>query len=237
MSTYGQYCPIAKAMEVLGERWTMLIVRDMLSGARHFNDLARGLPRLSRALLSKRLRQLVDAGVVERVVLDGGARTEYTLTRAGRELSPVLDSLMDWGTAWAFQDPDPDDLDPMLLMWWLRTHTRPDALPAGRVVAQFDFDLDPERHYWLVLARDDVSLCLRRPRQDVDLWIEADLAAFYRVWLGRLSFAEATSAGAIVVRGLSPLERTFDTWFAWSAAADAERTSARAPLEPPGNAR
>src|SRR5688572_28386605 len=121
MSKYGQYCPVAKALEILGERWTLLIVRDLLIGTRHFNELERGLPGISRALLSSRLRQLQQAGVIEKRLTESGRKTtEYQLTQAGYEVVNVLESLMTWGTMWAFGEPTPEELDPVLLMWWMR---------------------------------------------------------------------------------------------------------------------
>jgi DNA-binding HxlR family transcriptional regulator len=117
MSKYGQYCPMAKALDIIGDRWTLLIIRDMLAGMKHFNDLERGLPGISRALLTTRLRQLQQAGLIEKHHNDSGRRTtEYHLTKAGAELVDVIIDLVVWGSKWAFGDPTPEDLDPVLLM-------------------------------------------------------------------------------------------------------------------------
>src|SRR6185437_12260516 len=126
----GQYCPIAKSLEILGDHWTLLIVRELLLGTRHFNDLERGLPRISRALLASRLRHLQRAGIIEKHIRGSGrTTTEYELTQAGRELFNVINSLKTWGEAWAFGDPTPEELDPVLLMWRLRSQVNRDQLP------------------------------------------------------------------------------------------------------------
>ena len=218
MDGYGQYCPVARALDVLGSRWTLLIVRDLLCyDIRRFNELARGLPRMSRGLLSERLRQLQDAGVVERS--DAGNGTEYRLTQAGRELFPVVESLLRWGSKWTFEEPTAKELDPVLLMWWMRRRARTERLPEQRVVAQFDFRA-VKGSFWLVLERTDVSVCLKRPRFDVDVWVDANLSDFYQVWLGRLEFAEAVRQGSISLRSTPEFERDFPGWFRWSPAVD-----------------
>lgn len=120
MTKYGQYCPMAQALELIGDRWTLLVIRDLLTGTRHFNDLERGLPGISRALLARRLRQLQDARLVEKRLNNTGRRTtEYHLTQAGNELQEVVGALLTWGAVWAFGDPTYEQLDPVLLMWWM----------------------------------------------------------------------------------------------------------------------
>lgn len=231
MAGYGQYCPVAQALEIVGDRWTLLIIRDMLTGTQHFNDLLRGLPGLSRGLLAKRLRQLEAAGVVEKRTMAAGRRTTaYHLTEAGRALEGVIDALLVWGSEWAFGEPTPEQLDPLLLMWWLRSGVRPDALPAGRVTVQFSFtgnERAPSQRatYWLVLAREDVTVCLTDPGHPLDLLVTADLAAFFQVWVGRLAYDEALRGGAVRVEGLPRLVRAFPQWFALSPAAPAVRAA------------
>ncbi|HLU83380.1 MAG TPA: helix-turn-helix domain-containing protein [Trueperaceae bacterium] len=225
MSRFGQYCPVAAALDVLGERWTLLIVRDLLDGPLHFNEMARGLPRMSRTLLAKRLQYLEGLGLIERCTLAHGNKTEYALTEAGASVRPVVESLLVWGATWAFDQPDPDDLDPLLLMWWMRRRVRAERLPALRTVVQFGFNGIKES-YWLVLKRSDVSVCLTRPPFDVDLWVTADLAAFFKVWLGRTEFGDAVQDGSIELLGDPNLERAFPTWFAWSPAASVVRAVA-----------
>ena len=188
MSTYGQYCPVAQALDIVGDRWTLLIVRDLLTGTAHFNDLERGLPGIPRAVLTKRLRQLQQAGVIEKEHLATGRRsTAYRLTRAGQDLQNVIQALLVWGTTWAFGDPAPDQLDPLLLVWWMRSRVVAERLPKDRVVLQLHFHGARIATYWLILATDDVALCLTDPGYEVDVLVEADLATFFKLWLGRIT--------------------------------------------------
>lgn len=197
---YGQYCPIVRAVEVLGERWTFLIIRDMLVGASRFNDLSRGLPGLSRTLLTKRLRQLENADIVER--LDG----RYFLTDAGRELEPIVFGLGAWGARWMFEDPRPDELDAELLVWWMHSRINTEPLPNRRVVFHIRFDDDP-RLFWLIIEPERVSVCLIDPLFDVDITINSDTATLYRVWLGREPIRSAVKSGRMTFEGQRALVR------------------------------
>lgn len=230
MYQYGQYCPVAKAVEVLGDRWTLLIVRDLLTGTCHFNDLERGLPGISRSLLAERLRRLQMVGVVEKVEQPEQRRnTAYYLTEAGQELEGVIQALLLWGARWAFEEPDERDLDPLLLLWWLRNRVCVERLPAERLVIRFDFRGAKAETYWLVLEREDVSVCLSDPGFDLNVLVTADLAAFFEVWAGRQSFAEAVEAGLVTVDAIPSLADAFPSWFAYSVAAPvvrAERATA-----------
>jgi DNA-binding HxlR family transcriptional regulator len=225
MYMYGQYCPVARASEILADRWTPLIVRELLAGLRHFNDLDRGLPGISRALLVERLRRLERMGIVERRASADGRAVEYAPTRAGRELQRVIDVLGGWGARWAFGDPRPSELDPVVLLWWMRRRVHRRRLPAGRTVIQFDFRGERSGSYWLVLERSDVSVCLQHPKFDVDLHVGADIAAFYRVWLGRTTLGAAMRAGLVRIDGMPAAARAFPRWFAWSPMADAVRSA------------
>src|SRR5690606_11616066 len=166
--SYGQYCPISRAVDVLGERWSLLIVRDLLCGTTRFNDLARGLPGLSRSLLAKRLRQLEMSGIVER--LDG----TYVLTPAGEDLRSVVFGLGEWGARWQFGDPRDDELDPELLMWWVHDRLDFSPLPDRRIVLAFWFR-DVRRRFWVVKDAAGPSLCTRDPGYDVDVLLESEL--------------------------------------------------------------
>lgn len=226
MSKYGQYCPVAQALEILGERWTLLIIRDMLTGTRYFNDLERGLPGLSRALLAKRLRQLQQAGLVEKRFNDEGRNTtEYHLTQPGQELEAVIGALLVWGSAWAFGDPSEEQLDPLLLMWWLRNRVNVECLPEDRITVQFDFHGAKSETYWLVLARGDVNLCLTDPGYEINVLVTSDLAVFFKLWLGRIDYQEATRHHDVRVEGIPRLVRAFPDWFAWSPAAPSVRAA------------
>lgn len=222
MYQYGQYCPIAKAAEILGDRWTLLIVRDLLTGTCHFNDLERGLPGISRGLLAERLRRLQMMGIVEKLVRENGRqRTAYQLTQAGIELESVIQSLLVWGAKWAFGEPAEKDLDPILLLWWMRSRVCVDQLPAQRVVVQFDFTGAVAERYWLLLTREDVSVCLTYPGFEPNVLVTADIAAYFQVWLGRLEMAEAVADGKIEIDAIPQLADAFPNWFAYSLAAPA----------------
>lgn len=226
MSKYGQYCPIAQALEIIGDRWTLLIIRDLLTGTTQFNDLERGLPGISRGLLAKRLRQLQEAGVVEkRFNASGRKTTEYHLTQAGKALQDVINSLLVWGATWAFGDPSPEQLDPLLLMWWMHNRVNGDQLPQHRVVIQFDFRGAKTESFWLVLTTCDVTICLTDPGYEIDLLVTADLATFFKLWLGRISYHEALESQGVQVEGAPRLVRAFPNWFAWSHAAETVRTA------------
>ena len=226
MYQYGQYCPIAKATEILGDRWTLLIVRDMLTGTRHFNTLERGLPGISRGLLTDRLRRLERTGVVEKLIhRERRQSTEYRLTPAGIELHAVIDALLHWGATWAFTDPHEQDLDPLLLLWWMRDRVCPDQLPNERVVVQMDFTGAVKERYWLLVAKEDVSICQTDPGFPTDMIVNADIATLYQVWLGRVTFAEAMRHKRIEIDALPALARAFPTWFAYSLAAPAVRAA------------
>lgn len=222
MFKYGQYCPVAMATEILGDRWTLLIVRELLSGVCHFNALERGLPGISRGLLAERLRRLEQAGVLEKQVqTDRRQRTAYRLTQAGRELEGVIQALLLWGARWAFDEPRPEDLDPVLLMWWMRGRVVAENLPPTRVVVQFDFTGPQVETYWLVLTREDVSICLTAPGFPVDMVLTGHLSSFFKLWLGRLTYGAALSSAALRVDAPPVLARAFPTWFAYSLAAGA----------------
>lgn len=226
MYKYGQYCPIAKAVEILGDRWTLLIVRDLLIGTCHFNELERGLPGISRGLLADRLRRLERVGVVEKVsVSNGRQRTAYHLTQAGQELKSVIGALLTWGARWAFNEPEEQELDPDLLMWWIRDRIRTDDLPQLRVVLQFDFTGASEKRYWLILTAQDVSICLTDPGFDLDLLITADLSTFFQIWLGRVDYFDALRDGRVKIDGIPTLAEALPTWFAYSLTAPTVRAA------------
>jgi DNA-binding HxlR family transcriptional regulator len=192
--TYAQYCPIVRAVEVLGERWTLLIVRELLTGARRFNDIARGLPGLSRALLARRLRQLLAAGLVTHAD-DGG----YDLTPAGEDMRPLVFGLADWGARHVFGDPRPDELDPETLMWWF--HGRIDTTEVTRrAVVQVEI-ADRVRVFWLVIEPEEASVCYTDPGFEVDALLRSDLATLYRMWEGEVELRDAVRDGSITLSG------------------------------------
>jgi len=211
MRTYAQYCPIVRAVEVLGERWTLLIVREMLVGASRFNDLARGLPGLSRGLLSRRLRQMEAAGLVVRG--DDG----YVLTRAGQDLRPLVFGLAEWGARYAFGDPRPEELDPEVLMWWL--HGRIDTTDLSkRAVIQVEVS-DRRRLFWLVIEPGDASVCYTDPGFEVDAVLRSDLATLFQMWEGEVEFLDAVKAGSIEFAGPRWIVSGLARWLQFSPVA------------------
>ena len=203
---YGQYCPITRAVEVLGERWSLLILRDMICGATRFNEIARGNPGLSRSLLSKRLRQLERAGIVEH--LDD----EYLLTPAGTDLEPLIMGLGEWGARWQFDEPREDEMDPELLMWWVHDRIDFSVLPARRIVLEFDF-IDQRRRFWIVSDASGPSVCTYDPGFEVDVLFQADLPTMYKVWLGKIELQAAVRDGRVTMSGAPALVRRIPSSF------------------------
>lgn len=217
MRTYAQYCPIVRAVEVLGDRWTLLIVRDMLVGASRFNELSRGLPGLSRALLSRRLRQLANAGLVQRTG-DG-----YALTPAGQALRPLVFGLADWGARYAFGDPRADELDPEVLMWWM--HGRIDT---GTLSKRATIEVrinDRRRTFWLVVEPGDASICYTDPGLEVDAVLASDIATLFRMWEGEVELLDAVRAGTIELTGTRWVVRGLPEWLKLSPVAEHVRAA------------
>ncbi len=177
-------------------------MRDLLTGTSRFNELISGNPGLSRALLSRRLQQLVHAGVIEHD--DDGS---YRLTASGRDLEPVVFGLATWGARWTFGEPEPDELDPDLLLWWLHRRLDPTRLPGPRFTIFVNFTDHPKR-YWIVVD-DDASLCLADPRFEIDLAVRTDRATLYRTYLGHVPLAEAHRTGRIELQGSNASIRSF----------------------------
>jgi DNA-binding HxlR family transcriptional regulator len=228
MKGYGQFCPIAVACETFAERWTPLILRELLAGARRFNEIRQGMPMISRTLLAQRLRELEDAGIVESQPLARGRGREYHPTRAAEELGAVLERLGEWGQRWGTTQFDPENLDLALLMWNVRRRIDVPRLPARRVVVRFDFRAFPPRcrgfrTCWLLLEREGCDVCLKDPGFDVDLMVDADAAAMARVWTGAITFAQAVRSGGLRLQGPRELVRAFPTWLLLSHFADVER--------------
>src|SRR5262245_199154 len=230
MQKYQQYCPVARASEIVADRWTPLIVRELLLGSHRFNEIERGLPGISRSLRSSRLRALEAAGVVERLPRAQSTMTEYHLSESGRELKAVIEALGAWGVRWAFGDPKLEELDAGLLIWKIHQRINCELLPEMRTVVEFDFTGPRAQRVWLILQRREVSVCVTPPRFDADLIVRADLAFFYRVWLGQIEYDAATRCGSLVVEGPPALAKQLPRWFMWSPMArfvrERERTLA-----------
>ncbi|MDN5794490.1 MAG: helix-turn-helix transcriptional regulator [Intrasporangium sp.] len=218
MTSYGQFCPVAKAMEVLDERWTLLIVREMLLGSTHFNELRRGVPKMSPALLSKRLRSLERAGIVHRQV--DASRTGYTLTKSGTDLLDVVNALGLWGLRWIPELGD-EDLDPHLLFWDIQRTIPVDRWPRERTVVAFEFPDVPVRssRWWLVVTGEDVDVCDADPGYEVTATARMPLRLLARIWRGEERWHSAEGRGDLVVAGSSPARRGLPEWIGQSAMA------------------
>lgn len=210
---YGQFCSIARALDLLGERWTLLVVRELLMGSRRFGEVRRGIPLISRTMLSARLRQLVDAGVVERQ--NGAASApEYRLTPAGLELAGVVRELGTWGQRWLSRELPASALDPHVLVWDIHRRVRRDALPETPVVVRIELtDVSgPASRHYLLLRRSEVSLCTFNPGFPEELCLRADRRTLVGWWLGGLTLSQARGAG-LVLGGRREWVRAFPTWF------------------------
>lgn len=223
---YGQFCPVALAAEILAERWTPLVVRELLCGSVRFNDLQRGVPRMSSALLSRRLKELQFAGIVERRHGAGGS-FEYHLTAAGRELFPVVEKMGLWAQRWLRHDlVDTANLDSDLLMWDIRRNVLANSpLRESRYVVEFRLSGVPisRRRYWLVFEGGAVDLCYRNPGFEVALFVEASLRTLTQIWLGHVSIDRGIRDGRLRLDGSRDDLRAFRSWFTLNMFAPAGR--------------
>jgi DNA-binding HxlR family transcriptional regulator len=220
--TYGQYCPVAKAAEVLGDRWTLLVVRDLVEGAHRFGELAAGLPTMSRTLLSHRLRLLEREGLVERRRAAAG-HSEYWLTEVGLDLRPALLSLGAWAARNYSRDPVRRELDARVLLTWVVREVRREALPPGRFVVRFEFQgLRPSTN-WLLSENREPSVCTADPGFDPDLIVTTDLVTLNRLFAGRMALSAALRTSAIALEGSTSVVRGFGRWFGQSPFAQTTR--------------
>jgi DNA-binding HxlR family transcriptional regulator len=224
MAGYGQFCPIAQAAQILTERWTPLVLRELILGSTRFNDLRRGVPLMSSSLLSQRLKFLERAGVVERRPAASGRGFEYHLTDAGRELEPLIMLMGEWGARWARSRLEPEDLDVCLLMWDMHRTVRPEHFPQQRIVVAFEFAGVPhgKSRWWLVSEGDAADLCVTDPGYEVDLFLFTDLRTMTAIWTGDLSLEAALASGALEAQGPPPLRRRLKDWLGLSAFAAVE---------------
>lgn len=222
MRGYGQYCPVAKAAEVLGERWTLLIVRDLIMGAHRFTDLQRGLPGISRTLLSERLRRLQADGLLERRVGASG-RAEYWLTPLGRDLGPAVLALGQWATRNFGRDPRRDELDPDVLMLWIERNARREAFPRERLVVRFEFGGARVPRLWLVVEQQSPSVCHDDPGFEADLVVTAGVRELHLIFSGRLALSAAMRSGSLTLEGAPAQRRAFMRWFGVSLFAKVAR--------------
>jgi len=233
---YGQFCPVALAAEVVAERWTPLVIRELLSGSVRFNELQRGLPRMSSALLARRLRELEFAGIVERRARARGG-SEYHLTPAGRELMPVVEGMGAWAQRWLrHKMVETDNLDPDLLMWDIRRRVAAQPRPReGRYVARFHLAGVPasRRRYWLVFEPAQIDICYKDPGFEVDLFVETSLRVLTEVWLGHLGLERALREETLRLDGAPRELAGFRSWFALGKLAPAAAATVADPRPGP----
>jgi len=232
MKGYGQFCPIAKAAEVLGERWTHLVIRELIVGSATFNDIRRGVPLMSPSLLSARLKSLEGAGIVERN--DDESGITYSLTEAGLELKPIIMQLGVWGHRWVRSQLAPEDLDPSLLIWDIHRNMHTEHFPPERTVLLFEFgDYDKKyRYFWLVVANGDVDVCIKDPGHEVDLHILTDTKTLTGVWMGDLSLRQALQTELVRLHGTSKLKKNISEWLGRNYYADIRPARSAAAARP-----
>jgi len=226
-ASYGQFCPVAMAAEVLCTRWTVVLLRELVAGSTRFNELRRGVPRMSPALLSKRLGELEAAGVVAREPVPGSKEIEaYRLTRAGRDLQPVVEAIGMWGQKWVETEPSLDNLDVELLMWDMRRNLDTEPVPEARTVIEFIYPELPEaeRKWWLIVEPDrSVDLCHIDPGFDVDLYVTVDLRTMTEIWMGLRSVADAVERDRLLAVGPPGLVGSMQAWLGLSPFAVQEK--------------
>ena len=218
MVEYRQFCPVSKASELLGERWTLLIIRELLAGARRFNELQRGMAQISPTMLTKRLGQLCTDGLVIRKRIPGQKGYEYYLSQAGEELAPVIRAIGEWGMKWARGKMEDTDLDVELLMLYLERSIDPTRLVGPETVIQFRFpDLKKLQKWWLVVSGKNIDVCLRDPGKEVDVRFDVDLRTMIEVWMGDRTYRSAIREGKLKLSGSAALTRSVTDWMASSA--------------------
>ena len=224
-SSYNQFCPVAMAAEILGSRWTLVLLRELLVGSTRFNDLRRGVPRMSPALLSKRLKELETAGIIRRCETSGDV-FEYRLTDAGKDLGTVVEAVGNWGQRWVETEASLENLDPELLMWDIRRNIDPRPMPRRRSTIQIIFkDLPKSRQScWLIVEPNrEVDLCSVDPGFDVDLYLSTDVRTMTEIWMGYTTIGRAKEQSKLFISGSKQLETSMRSWFSLSRFAKVEK--------------
>ena len=213
MADYGQFCPVAKASELISERWTLLIIRELVLGTRRFNDFQRALSRISPTLLAKRLNQLEVAGILIRKKQQGRKGYEYYLTAAGKDLAPLIEHLATWGMRWTRGQLSDKELDVNFLMWDIKRRLQLDALPDGESVICVIFsELEKHKSWWLIVSDGSVDLCTENPGKDVDLYLSTTLRNLVKIWEGDIDINLARRKQLLKAHGNTQLARTMTDW-------------------------
>ena len=219
-ASYQQFCPVAMASEILCNRWTIVLLRELCAGSTRFNDLRRGVPRMSPALLSKRLKELEFHGVLERVLVQKRPEIfEYRLTGAGDELRPVIEAIGNWGHRWVESNPSLENLDPGLLMWDMRRSLNVDPLPPRKLVIQFIYPELPraQQNWWLLVdPKHGTDLCMVDPGFDVDLFSRSDLRTMTAIWMGLDTVAKAVADERLALIGDREVAKKMQQWLGLS---------------------
>ncbi|MFL6764308.1 MAG: winged helix-turn-helix transcriptional regulator [Sphingomicrobium sp.] len=222
---YGQFCPVAKATEILGERWTFLIIRELLMGGRRFTELQRGLGDISPALLTARLKSFERDGLVARRKINGQRGYEYYPTSACEALKPVVMAVGEWGLCWARHMLSEQDIDVEFLMFYLERSIDPSRLPGRHTVIQFKFhDLAEPRDWWLLVDDADVDVCITSPGRDVDVYFTTTVRTMHDIWMGDRTYREAVSSGDLSIEGEVGLTRHISSWLRPSLFAESKRS-------------
>lgn len=219
-STYHQFCPVAMAAEILGSRWTIVLLRELCAGSTRFNELRRGVPRMSPALLSKRLKELETQGVIARCLIQKHPEVyDYTLTKAGQKLKPVIMSIGKWGQRWIETAPSLKNTDPNLLMWDMRRNLRAMELPNRKLTIQFMIgeDQTPYKKYWIINdPKGGVDLCTVDPEFDVGLYVKVDLRTITAIWMGLDTVARAVDDDRLFIHGDADITSNMQSWLGLS---------------------
>ena len=214
MIEYSQFCPVSKTAEVLGEKWTLLIIRELVLGATRFNQLQRCVPKISPTMLNKRLNELQAQNVIVRKRIPEQRGYEYQLTESGRELFPLILQMAQWGMRWARSDMSDEELNVELLMADIQRRIDCTKLPGGRTVLKFNYtDLDKFSEWWLKVANGEVEICLDDPGHEVDVYFTTDLRTMTEVWMGDVSLHNAKDSGMLKIVGPSVLLKNIKSWF------------------------
>ena len=216
--SYGQFCPVAMAAEIVCNRWTVLVLRELLCGTTRFNDLRRGVPRMSPSLLSKRLKELEVAGLISVTPSGQPGVMDYRPTQAGEDLREVIMSLGFWGQRWVESSLSLKNLDPSLLMWDMRRNLRPEPLPPRRCTIEFIYPelAGDRRSWWLVIDGATVDLCLHDPGYEVDLYVTGPLRTMTAVWMGLATLEREVANGGIELSGDKAIARSMQQWLGLS---------------------
>ncbi len=221
MNKSGSLCPAVKAADIIGDKWVLLLMRELFLGSTRYNDFQRALPRISPTILSKRLKQLEQDGLIIKKPVPGQKANEYRLTRCGRELAPLIDQMSKWGLRWARRQIIEEDVDIAGFMWDFHRTLNTDELPDGETVFAVHFpELTQYARWWLIVTDESVDLCTDDPGKDVDLFITGSFPEMIAIWMGDTPLKSAVSDEAVFLTGESYLTKSADRWFPKSRYAD-----------------